>query len=145
MSPGKFSRKPTVPNKPPVCHKSPIAALPPGLPYWKRNANLFFKWQGDATTGFAYRSWALTLKPTPNAGEQLAQDRTGDIKIEFRIVHDPASNLYNYVVNVWRTSPDYLSQYETALPKQADDPWDTGLHVVPPNLATVEATFQAMA
>jgi len=142
---GKFSKRPVTPNKPPVCHKTArLPAVPGALP-WTRRGNFFLKWWGDATTGFAYRSWSAELTPVAWPGMQGCEDQTKTIKYEFFITHDKEGKIYDLTLEIWEPARLLFSRWLVKIPKQKEDPWDTGLVKLPVHWATKRCEFRAMA
>lgn len=143
--PGKFSRQPTSPNKPPVCHKAPLIPLPLDQPFWKRDATLVLRWWGDASTGNLYRSWMLTLRPGPWVRAQSGEDNSFDLRPYVVIDHFIDPSTWGYGVRVTTAADVLLDSDESNLFYQTISPWDTGLQSVLPNLATARCELQAMA
>lgn len=143
--PGKFSKQPTTPNKPPVCHKAPLIPLPLDVPLWQRDSSLVLRWWGDPSTGSLYRTWMLTLRPGPWTKAQFAEERAYDIMAYVVIDHLMTPTTFGYGVRVFTATDIYLDQDAVGNPYQTDSPWDTGLTSVLPNLATERCEFQARA
>ena len=145
MSPGKFSRKQTTPNKPPVCHKAPLPKLPIGIFPWQRNANLFFKWVGTPFQGAQQRSWNAKLKPAATQNTLTASGQAADISFELFITFSDPIKAFRYQCIVRSPATLFLLVATTFKPLQRVDPWFTGLVTLPPNTFTQSCTFEAMS
>ncbi len=143
--PGKFSRSPTTPNKPPVCHKSPLVPLALGLLPWDRPANLFLKWQGSPAAGNQQRSWAMQTTPAPAFQQQNAAGTAAPIAFTLIVFIYADGARFDYVCRVWNPTRDLIFRTGANLPIQRRTGWTTGLVAVGTTSFTDLCTFELMA
>jgi len=145
IMPGKFSKQPTTPNKPPVCHKAPLVPVPFDVPLWKRNASIVINWWGDPSIGSPFRTWMLTLTPGPWEQSQHASEDAYPIAVRVNIDHFTNPTRWGYGIQVYTATEAYLDMDESNLLYQTVDPWHTGLATVIPNLYTARCTLYALS
>ena len=145
MSPGKWSRRQTTPNKPPVCHKAPLIPLIPGIMPWQRNANLFFKWEGSPPQGSQQRSWNVNLEPWPPGPILRATAISGGIQFVLTITFSDPFGDFRYFALVASPTQIFLMYSTLFAPLQRVDPWYTGLVRIPSSFFTLACSFEAMA